>query len=236
MRGVVFESRLLNQFDIVLTGSQYDAVSFFKHRSEGETNSTFAYAPADLRIAAYRQCREVLWALDAAWCKRPEMACVTSFLRYFGGPLHLMMRRYRFVEESMTIGREEDVNVVDQTRNHYKLWNRIDAKNLRAMETNDTDMQRYRRIIADSESLLFPKLGEFIETGGEGHCNTCMYRPSYGAENIHCFGGVKLCDDCESKWREYLLSFPERATKVFPELVATCERAVVNVQIPEVNP
>ena len=87
LNSIVFAFCLFNQYDVVLTDEQYDTVSFFKHRSEGETNSTFAYAPADLRIAAYRQCREVLWALDAAWCKRPETACVTSFLRYFGGPL-----------------------------------------------------------------------------------------------------------------------------------------------------
>lgn len=148
----------------------------------------------------------------------------------------MMMRRYRFVEENMTIGREEDANVVDQARNHYKLWNRIDAKNLRAKEANDADMQRYRGIITHSESLLFPKLGEYIETGGEGHCNSCMYRPSYGAETTHSFGGVELCEDCRSKWREYLLSFPERAAKVFPELVATYDRAVVNVEIPEIKP
>lgn len=47
--------------------TMYDSVAFYKHRSEGETNSTFAYMPPDLRVQAFRQCREVLWALDAAW-------------------------------------------------------------------------------------------------------------------------------------------------------------------------
>ena len=45
----------------------YDAVAFFKHRSEGETNNTYAYMPENLRVKAYRQSREILWALDAAW-------------------------------------------------------------------------------------------------------------------------------------------------------------------------
>ncbi|THZ19739.1 hypothetical protein D6C89_07578 [Aureobasidium pullulans] len=45
-------------------------------------------------------------------CTRPETAYVTSFLRYFGGPLYIMMRRYRFVEENMTISKEEDIGVV----------------------------------------------------------------------------------------------------------------------------
>lgn len=45
----------------------YDAVAFFKHRSEGETNNTYAYMPENLRVKAYRQSREILWALDATW-------------------------------------------------------------------------------------------------------------------------------------------------------------------------
>ncbi|KAI5207180.1 hypothetical protein AUEXF2481DRAFT_43513 [Aureobasidium subglaciale EXF-2481] len=221
-----------NQFNMLaeIGDTMYDAVSFFKHRSEGETNSTFAYMPEDLRVAAYRQCREVLWALDAAWCTRPETACVTSFLRYFGGPLHMMMRRYRFVEENLTIGREEDIGVVLQTRNHYKLWNRLDAKKLRETESNSTDQQRYKDIIAQEEVLLFPGLGQTIESHGEGHCNECLYRPSYGVETTHCFGGVELCDNCRVRWRQYLLSFPERAAEAFPELVATYGRAIMNVE------
>ena len=39
-----------------------------------------------------------------------------------------------------------------------------------------------------------------------------------------------MCDVCRIRWRQYLLSFPERAAEVFPELVATYERAIVNVE------
>lgn len=189
--------------------------------------------PADLRVAAYRQCREVLWALDAAWCTRPETACITSFVRYFGGPLHLMMRRYRFVEEDLTIGREEDDRVVHQTRQHYKLWNRIDARkmHMQSRQAEAAGLERYDNIIARSEELLIPGLADFLETGGEGHCDTCGYRVSYGANTTHQFGGVELCQDCKPQWREFLLSFPERAAKVFPELVETYNRAIVNVDV-----
>ena len=38
----------------------YDAVAFHKHRGEGETNSTFAYAGIELRKECYRRCREIL--------------------------------------------------------------------------------------------------------------------------------------------------------------------------------
>lgn len=224
------------QFDFLaeLGDTMYDAVSFFKHKSEGETNSTFAYMPSDLRVAAYRQCREVLWALDAAWAKRPGMACVTSFLRYFGGPLHLMMRRYRYVEEDLTMGRAGDVGVVNQTRQHYKLWNRIDANTQRSV--NAEDLERYALVVANEEKLLFPGCSGWLVTGGDGHCDTCQYRSSYGAETIDDFGGVKLCESCRPQWREHLLSFPERAAKVFPELTATYKAAIVNVEAPMITP
>lgn len=223
------------QFDFLaeLGDTMYDAVSFFKHRSEGETNSTFAYMPSDLRVAAYRQCREVLWALDAAWANRPGMACVTSFLRYFGGPLHLMMRRYRYVEEGLTMGREEDLGIVNQTRQHHKLWNRIDANDRR--RADGEDLERYALVIANEDRLLFPGCADWLVTGGDGHCKTCQYRCSYGAETIHDFGGVKLCESCRPQWREHLLSFPERAAKVFEELAATYNAAIVNVEAPMVT-
>ncbi|KAK4613080.1 Alpha-ionylideneethane synthase aba3 [Fulvia fulva] len=222
------------QFDFLaeLGDTMYDAVSFFKHRSEGETNSTFAYAPSDLRVAAFKQCREVLWALNAAWNDRPEMACVTSFLRYFGGPLHMMMRRYRYVEEDMTMGREEDSEIVDQTRNNYKLWNRIDASKQRDQDADSVEKKRYENIVAHGDSLLFPGLARWLEDEGEGHCDTCLYCPSYGAETTHCFGGVELCESCRPQWRDHVLSFRERAAKVFPELRPVYKRAAEDIIAP----
>jgi hypothetical protein len=119
-----------DQFDIMaeIGNTMYDGISYWKHRSEGEINSTFAYVPEEKRVLAYHKCREALWALDVAWARQPEMKCVINFLRYFGGPIHMIMRRYRFVEEGLTLGRPEDQRVIAQTRNNFKLWNRIDEQ------------------------------------------------------------------------------------------------------------
>lgn len=110
----------------------YDAVAFYKHRSEGETNSTFAYVPPDIRIEAFRVARELLWALDVAYAQKPGGLALMNFTRFFGGPIHMMMRRYRFVEEDLTVGKAETAAVVDETRHNVKLWNRVDAQNTAA--------------------------------------------------------------------------------------------------------
>lgn len=102
------------QFSILaeIGTSLYDAVAFYKHRAEGETNSTFAYAPESSRVEAFRVAREVLWALDVASAKHPECLIAVNFVRFFGGPIHMMMRRYRFVEEGLSIGKPESDVVV----------------------------------------------------------------------------------------------------------------------------
>lgn len=142
----------------------------------------------------------------------------------------MMMRRYRYVEEGMTMGRQEDATVVSQTRDHYKLWNRIDAQNKQVVD--DKALERYKDIINRGNELLIPGLAEQLEQGGDGHCDKCLYRDSYGAETTHCFGGVQLCVSCKDYWGVYLLSLSERAVKVFPELKPVYDKAIVNVAIP----
>ncbi|KAJ7843316.1 BcABA3 [Mycena olivaceomarginata] len=97
------------QFDMLgeIGITLYDAVAFYKHRSEGETNSTFAYMPDDLRVKAFRQCREVLWASTS--------------------PGH----------EDLTIGRPETNQVITQTRANFKLWNRVDANKMKDVSEED---------------------------------------------------------------------------------------------------
>jgi hypothetical protein len=195
----------------------YDAVAFYKHRSEGETNSAFAYMPEDLRNKAFRQARETLWALDVAWTRKPELQGVINFLRLFGGPIHMMMRRYRFVEEDLTIGKPEtDNDGVDQARQNYKLWNRVDVGEKSARNT-----QRYKDLIARSDELMFLGFADFLEKCADRRCERCLYRASYGAESTCQFGGVELCVECKTEWRDYLNSFPERVVKVFPEILAS---------------
>jgi hypothetical protein len=201
-----------DEFQILgeLGDTLYDAVAFHKHRAEGETNSTFAYVGQESRKEAYRRCREVLWALDVAWADSAAHRCAINFLRPFGGPIHMMMRRYRFVEDGLVVGKPETEDVVLQTRQNFKLWNRIDANE------KYVPSDRYSDVIARSDRLMFPGLADLLESSAEGHCDHCRYRLSYGAEASGRFGGVELCDPCREEWRSYLESLPARAADVFP--------------------
>ena len=203
------------EFEILteLCDTLYDAVAFYKHRAEGETNSTFAYFSSDLRRESFHHYREVLWALDAAWAQRRELLCVLNFMRFFGGPIKMTMRRYRFVEEDLTIGRPETDQVIAQTRQHVKLWNRMEAAAARRHED-----ERYQDIIARRDKLLYEGLAEKMEQSGNENCKHCRYRSSYGAENTGRFGGVELCEECQKKWAGFMRSFPIRAARVFPVL------------------
>ncbi|KFZ12041.1 hypothetical protein V501_04439 [Pseudogymnoascus sp. VKM F-4519 (FW-2642)] len=213
--GVMFE--ILSEIYITL----YDAVAFFKHRSEGETHNTFAYMPEHLRVKAYQQSRQILWALDTAWAHHHGRQIAINFIRLTSGPTHIMMRRYRFVEENLTIGKRETDEVIGHARTNAKLWNRIDGTN---RGVNDT--QRYKDLLAQSDDLMFPELAGFLESGGDGSCKDCRYRASYGAETPHEFGGVKLCGGCKETWQEYMESLPERAKKVFPEIASVEARRI----------
>ncbi|KAF7557305.1 hypothetical protein G7Z17_g856 [Cylindrodendrum hubeiense] len=204
-----------DQFDILceIGDTLYDAVAFYKHRSEGETNSTFAYVPEDARTRAFHVARELLWALDLAMARRPEHAAVTNFVRFFGGPIHMMMRRYRFVEDGLMIGKAEDDHVVQQTRRNFKLWNRVDSK-----EEQVQGEQRYQDLLGRSDDLMFRGLDTLLEGFGDGGCSSCRHRASYGAATSKQFGGVKLCNSCSSKWRCFLETLPERTKAVFPQI------------------
>ena len=193
----------------------YDAIAFYKHRAEGETNSTFAYVALDLREDAFRRCREILWALDVAWARSPAHRCVINFLRPFGGPIHMMMRRYRFVEDGLVIGKAETTAVVKETRQNVKLWNRVDATG----EYNSDDVQ-FSDAIAQSDRVMFTGLSELLD-GDDSKCHDCEYRTSYGAKGLKSFGGVELCMLCREDWRLYIESLPQRAAEVFPELADT---------------
>ncbi|KAH7122020.1 hypothetical protein B0J13DRAFT_648154 [Dactylonectria estremocensis] len=183
--------------------TMYDAVAFYKHRSEGETNSTFAYVPEDARIQACHVARELLWALDVAMARCPQHAIAINFVRFFGGPLHMMMRRYRFVEDGLTIGNPESDAVVQQNRRNFKLWNRVDAKDVQVQ-----GKQRYAELLTRSDELMFRGLGGLLESFGGGQCSTSSRQ----------FGGVQLCDGCSTQWRDFVETLPERAKTVFPQI------------------
>lgn len=188
----------------------YDGVAYYKHRAEGETNSTFGYVGQESREAAFHRCREVLWALDVAWASSHAHQCLLNCLRFFGGPIHMTCRRYRFVEDGLMIGRSETEDVVDKTRENFKLWYRIDSTEEYAPSS------AFLESIAQSSKLMFPGLADMLQKSNDGHCSRCVYRQTYGAEEFGQFGGVKLCDGCRENWNMYLESLPVRAAKVFP--------------------
>ncbi|KAI1663829.1 hypothetical protein Ptr902_09579 [Pyrenophora tritici-repentis] len=202
------------EYDILteIGNTLYDAIAFFKHRSEGETNNTFSYVPSDMRVQAFHQAREVLWALDVALAAKPELQSVINFVRFFGGPIHMMMRRYRFVEEGLTIGKAETDEVIGQTRKNFKLWNRLDAQ-----DAGKKNVGRYRDLVSKSrDTLMFPGLAEILES--EDNCRNCTFPESYGVVTCYEFGGVKLCSSCKKNWRRYIETLHERAVEAFPQL------------------
>lgn len=203
------------QYDILceIGDTMYDAVAYFKHRSEGETNNTFAYMPDEQRVEAFHRAREVLWALDVAMAGTPGHTAVTNFLRSFGGPIHMMMRRYRFVEEDLTIGKTEDASVIDQTRRNFKLWNRVDSNGVVSLDT-----QRYHESLDRSDELMFEGLADYLRLADSRECGDCNYRKTYGAQAAQCFGGVQLCGQCRSQWGDFLETLPERTKRAFPDL------------------
>ncbi|CAN9248046.1 unnamed protein product [Alternaria alternata] len=211
-----------DQFDIMaeIGNTMYDGISYWKHRSEGEINSTFAYVPESKRVMAYHKCREALWALDVAWARQPEMKCVINFLRYFGGPIHMIMRRYRFVEEGLTLGRPEDKRVIEQTRKHVKLWNRLDEQK-KTKKQEAESLQQYRHVLSREKILLFNGLGEMLEKADEGLCSECSYRETYGAPQAHTFGGVVICAAHKQGWADHTESILERMVRSFPEAAET---------------
>ncbi|KAM7197461.1 hypothetical protein V8F20_006606 [Naviculisporaceae sp. PSN 640] len=212
-----------DQFQILaeIAGTLYDAVAFFKHRAEGETNNTYAYVDPSLREDAYRRAREVLWALDVAWARSPGHLHAINFIRLVGGPVHMMMRRYRFIEDGLVIGKPETDDVVDLARHHFKLWNRVDSL-VQPEEGDDgkaKDEESYLDALQQKDRLLYEGLAELLQE--EEKCGRCRYKKSYGAERSGQFGGVELCDECRKGWGIYIASLPQRAAEAFPELRGT---------------
>jgi hypothetical protein len=190
----------------------YDAVAFFKHRAEGETHSTFAYLDAELRQSTFKDCRELLWALDTAWARSPPHIIALNFIRPFGGPIHMEMRRYRFVEDGLMVGRQEAESTIVESRQNVKLWYRIDTLAEKCTEEKD----RYEDIIRRKDSLLFEGLAEMLQSNQK--CSSCQYRDNYGADTSGQFGGVKLCSSCKDGWKDHLDTLAMRVQEVFPEV------------------
>lgn len=206
-----------DEFQILMevADTLYDAVAFYKHRAEGETHSTFAYIDPALRREIFHTCRTLLWRLEVAWARDVKFLPVLNFIRWFGGPIHMTTRRYRFVDDGLTLGTPETEEVILQTRQNFKLWNRLDASDNK--QDSEVPKAPPATTVVNPEFLI-DGLAEMLDTDDSQHCGSCRYRPSYGADSPGQFGGVRLCDGCGQEWVDYARALPSRAEKVFPVL------------------
>lgn len=167
---------------------------------------------------AYKRYREVLWALDVALSGSPAHRCVINFLRSFGGPIHIEMRRYRYVEDRLMIGHPETDAAVEDARRHVKLWHRVD--HLKGVGSGEHQGQAgYEDVLPKQEKIMFSGMAELLEQAvATEQCGQCYFRLSHGAETSGQFGGVKLCSVCQAKWQSYMADIWSRVTTVFPQI------------------
>ncbi|MFE0104877.1 hypothetical protein [Streptomyces sp. NPDC059009] len=204
------QNRALNE----LTISRYDTVGYFKHRAEAELFDPYFYTGPEIRQEYYHKLRQALWALDTNWGRTANGRYMLAYMRIMGGPIHLEMRRYRFVQDGLVLGRTETDSVVEETRRNFKLWYRIDAPD--AGQPQPADVERYEAIMAQEERLLFPGLAAMLNRPDEEKCPRCVRRHAYGAQSIGEVAGVQLCDDCRAVWRAYFLDVPRRVAAALP--------------------
>lgn len=182
----------------------YDAVAFRKHKTEGEICSTFAYVPCQDRTEAFKRARDVLWSLDAN-SDSEDTRIVINFIRALGGPIHMTMHRYRFVEEDLTIGRPENDEVKALAHQNAKLWFR-DGRSDRLL----ADDRRYEYVMSQRKQLLFSGLGKILADSRDTACSKCHQICIFNE------GGMHLCKGCERVWRVYLEMLPARVLSAFP--------------------
>jgi len=138
----------------------------------------------------------------------------------------MMMRRYRYVEDGLTLGNPETDAIVTQTRRNVKLWNRLDQNQDQDPERDEDEANGHAlvQVVKRQDSLLFDGMAEMLSTcnqsenEGDKRCADCEYKTSYGVKSQGDFGGVRLCLGCTTEWGLYLESFPDRAAVVFPFL------------------
>lgn len=203
------EEKLHTLAEIAIT--LYDAVAFHKHRAEAELCSTFAYIPQEDRSSAYQLFSHILWSLDVTYGSA-EFHIVSNFIRSFGGPIHMMMHRYRFVENGLTIGNSEAGEVAELARRNVKLWFRPN----RSAGVVASD-RRYRMICVHHRRLLFSGMAEILRRSDDIACLECRKDGYRGTDDGRAFSGVSLCGHCAKVWRDYLKSLPSRLGHAFPE-------------------
>lgn len=216
-----------SQWDVLaeIGDTLYDAIAFYKHRAEGETNNTFAYMPEEIRVDTYRNAREVLWALDVAFARSPEWQVIINMVRFFGGPIHMMMRRYRFCEEGLVIGKCEDERVRKAAKNHEKLWHRLEERE--GQSRKQAGQLRLEKILSKQDKLFFRGFVDILEESNrqDSALSSPAQRNSLDAgeegKAKKKFGGDLLNDRAREQWRSYASGLNERVKRAFPEAKVT---------------
>ncbi|MGI5460934.1 hypothetical protein ACQEWB_48825 [Streptomyces sp. CA-249302] len=192
-----------NQLLTEICDAMYDAIAYHKHRAEGEICNTFAYANPDLRQHTYRTYRDTLWKIDAHWADIPERTPVVNFLRNIAGPIHMTMRRYRFVEDGLAIGNGESAQTIEEARRNVKLWYRFSA--------SPQGNSRFREILANQDRVLFPGFAAILENT-ELSCRDCRYPSRYTPLPTE-FAGVHVCAAHRDAFDTHLAGLPGRAVQ-----------------------
>ncbi|PPJ54398.1 hypothetical protein CBER1_07760 [Cercospora berteroae] len=234
--------RILTEIGVMM----YDSVAFYKHRAEGETNNTFAYVDPALRGEMFRGAREGLWGIDRAFTspENREYRCasvgkrevekarawtvVCNMLRFFGGPIHVTMRRYRFVEEGLRIGREEDESVRGLARRNEKLWwrRREGGRGERRMGKQgggvglEEGRKRFEGYVQRQDELFFDGFVEMMEEGKGREDDVAGCCAGEGGETAgrSAFGARILSEAEREGWRQYAPGFNDRLKRAFPEV------------------
>lgn len=180
--------------------SMYDSVAMYKHRAEGEVSNFYAYCGQDLpiRAEAYTTARDALWALETKWHSTVAGRCAVNLAKQMP-MIHMSMRRYRYIEDGLVIGKPETEEVIAAARKNTKLWYRVDAP-----ADSNPAARRTEEAVAGVSQLLYRGLAEELLRPEEQKCARCTRRAVYGARAAKQFGGVELCTECKDTYRAYI--------------------------------
>ncbi|GIZ45767.1 hypothetical protein CKM354_000892000 [Cercospora kikuchii] len=149
-------------------------------------------------------------------------------LRFFGGPIHVTMRRYRFVEEGLRIGREEDEVVRGLARRNEKLWWRRKGEGSKDEVGLTKDGEsievvigrtRFEKYMEKKGELFFDGFVEMMEEGKSRDDDVAGCCAGEGGENGRSVFGARILSEAEREvWRQYALGFNGRLRRAFPEV------------------
>ncbi|MBH1937719.1 hypothetical protein I5Q34_26185 [Streptomyces sp. AV19] len=189
----------------------YDGLAFFKHRAEADPCNLFAYAGGDLafRQEMYTVARNATWALDAHAYRDRRYRVAVTMARQMPA-VHLLMHRYRYVEDGMMIGKEETGKVVRNARENVKLWHRREEAGPEATRSP------LEELLSPVRHMLPDAVVDCMTRAAADRCPDCDRSAVSGTREEKVFGGVRLCASCRHDWRRYLKGSWNRWSEVLP--------------------